>query len=90
MLRRLTAQHVIDIADTELTYLLNGDDDLYRVLLIRLVSSHWYTARHTARQLLLNGIQLVPDGQEKPRREIPLSLDGTPDWMMCQALVRWH
>ena len=90
VLRRLTAQHVLDIADGELTYLLNGGGDPDRVLLILRVPSHWYRALHTARQLLLNGIQLVPDGQVKPRKEFHLSLDGTADWTMCQALERWH
>ena len=86
-LRQTNALHYLDIADTEPTYLLNDDDDPHRVLLYLRVTSHWYRSLHTARQHLLNG---VPVGEVTPRREFHLSLDGTANWTMSQALERWH
>ena len=86
-LRRTNALHDLDIADGQLTYLLNDDDDPHRVLLYLRVTSHWYSSLHTARQHLLNG---VPVGRVTPRREFHLSLDGTANWTMSQALERWR
>ena len=86
-LMETAAMHDLDIADGELTYLLNDDDDPHRVLLYLRVTSRWYRALHVVRQHMVNGI---PVGRVKPLHEFHLSLDGTADWTMSQVFDRWR
>ena len=87
LLGQTNTLHYLEFADTQPTYLLNGGGDPHRVLLCLRVPSHWYNALHSARQHFLHG---VADGVLTPRRECHLSLDGTADWTMPQALARCH